>query len=111
MDMTTTRSIFYYRPKPGDLWRYKTPSMERWKKKRVGHISLCRMPRRINGEIKKNLLIPCVTWDKLPKGRDSGISVKSLLTYGELVKRPDPNSAIAEKLRGRHLYLRRYGRN
>lgn len=104
---TATGSVFGLRPRPGDIWRFKTPRMSRWRTKRVGHISRVRITRDRNGELIRNLLVPYVNWYRLPRGRRTGISIKQLLTYGELAWRDSEDLVTQECLR-EHLRLRRY---
>jgi len=77
------KSIFYYRPKPGDLWEFKLPG-KRKQTKVVGRIYSIWYRLKAGRQGRK----PTVHWARLPKGRYSSIRVKWLLKYGRLVRRP-----------------------
>lgn len=82
MAESTGESLFYYRPKPGDIWELCIPG-KRKKVKTVGQIYRIRYQGKDGGQP----LLPAVHWKRLPKGRYSSIRVKWLLLYGRLLKR------------------------
>ena len=84
MSKTVEKSIFYYRPKPGDIWELNIPG-KRKKIKVVSHLTRIRYRAKDGGR----LLLPTVHWRRpLFKGRYSSmIRVKWLLQYGKLLKR------------------------
>lgn len=76
------KSMFYYRPRPGDVWEIRIPG----KSKKIKTVNYVYM----QDYLKKDFSIvqhPRVEWERLPKGRYTGLRVKWLLKYGKLIKR------------------------
>jgi hypothetical protein len=73
------------RPRSGDDWEFKLPGKSK-KVKRIGYV----MRRYISvydesGNWKGSKRIVYVNWQRLPKGRYSGIRVKTLMKHGKRI--------------------------
>lgn len=64
-------------PRVGDIWEFQIPG-KRKKRKRIGAI----IRTRVWGPHGTQPLRVYIQWDRLPKGRYSGIRPKTLLKYG-----------------------------
>lgn len=67
-------------PHVGDIWEIKLPGKPK-KQKEIGTIGMVWVQRENGTEVRR----PYVHWDRLPKGRYSGIRVKWLLKYGKRI--------------------------
>ncbi len=81
--MSAPKSKFYYRPRVGDVWEFKTPTKPK-RKKTVGKIF---STYHSMSDKSKQVRLPRVHWKRLPKGRYSSMRVKWLLKYGRLISR------------------------
>ncbi len=76
------RSLFYYRPRPGDVWEFQMPGKHRTVKT-VANVYSIYYLKKDGSDVKR----VTVHWTRKPKGRYSSTRVKWLLKYGKLVKR------------------------
>ena len=65
-------------PKVGDQWEVRLPR-KRKVVKEVGRIYMAWMRRADGSSVHR----PYIAWDRLPKGRHTGIRVRHLLMYGK----------------------------
>ena len=86
-------------PKVGDQWEVCLPG-KRKVLKEVGQIYMRWFEREGGSQVR----LPYIEWDRLPKGRYTGIRVRHLLMYGKRLSTKKERDA---KFRER--FLRRHG--
>jgi hypothetical protein len=83
-----------YRPKQGDEWEVKLPG-KRKIVKIVGSVHRCWVQYWV-GTISQQKRRPYVMWQRAPKGRYSGVTVKALIKYGKRLSTKAERDARAE---------------
>jgi hypothetical protein len=79
-------SIFSMRPKAGDVWEFKLPNKSK-KRKTINRVTLSWCASK--GRQYRAMV---VWWERLPKGRYTGLRVKKLIKHGQLIRRSQPRS-------------------